>query len=850
MSVLTAEHQATGSAWAVPLSLRLALRELRGGIAGFYIFVACVALGAMTIAAVGTLAASIQHAITREGGVLLGGDAEASLVHRQATPEEMKLIAAQGTVSTVATLRSMARIDDGTGQALVQIKAVDNAYPLYGAVQFENGQGSLADIRRPGAVAVERGLLDELGLKLGDSFQIGSSTVKIAAVLAKEPDRLAIGLSLGPRVLMSLDTLNKTGLAQPGSLIDWRYRIKEGARPVTKASLSKALPDTGFRVRDRHDPSPGVNQSIDRLRDFLTLVGLTALLTGGIGVANSVSAFIERKRRIIAAYKALGASGGLITRSFLIQVLIVAALGIAIGLVTGTFLPFIIASFYSASLPVQLDFGFYPAPLLLAASYGLLIALIFILWPLGRARQIRAAELLREEVGGMRRWPPRAFIAGSVVSAVVLVTMAVTLSQQPKIAAYALAAVAATFAIFAALGYGFQRLARMLPRPRRPELALALGNIGGPAALTRTVTVSLGAGLTLLTTIGLTDASMTSELKTQLPAKAPSHFFVGINKTDFKGFAALVAAKAPGSELNSAPMLRGKIVSLKGVPAAQIKPPDEAQWVLNGDRGLTFSDTPPAESKIVEGKWWPKGYAGEPLVSFEADLGRALGLKLGDSVTVNVLGRNVTAKIANFRTVQWSSLNINFVMIFSPNTLEAAPYNILATLSWPHSEPQREADVVRAVAAAYPTVTAVRVRDALETVNRLVNQVFTAIRVASGLTLLSGVLVLAGALSTVRARRVYEAVILKTLGATRRRILYAHIAEYLILGLATAFVAAGAGTIVAWVLMTHIIDMPLTLSAASLLQTVLFATISIAAFGLFGTARVLNAKAAPYLRAE
>jgi putative ABC transport system permease protein len=850
MSVIAAEHEAGGGVWAWPLSLRLALRELRGGIAGFYIFVACVALGAMTIAAVGTLAASIQHAISREGRVLLGGDAEASLVHRQATPDEMKLIEAQGSVSTVATLRSMARLEGGGGQALVQIKAVDAAYPLYGSVLFEDGKSDLAVIRRPAAVAVERGLLEQLGLKVGDRFQLGSETVEITAVLAKEPDRLAVGLSLGPRVLMSLETLEKTGLSQPGSLIDWRYRIKENAEGLTKEKLAKTLPDTGFRIRDRHDPSPGMNQSINRLRDFLTLVGLTSLLTGGIGVANSVSAFIERKRRVIAAYKALGASGALITRSFLIQVLIVAALGIAIGLFAGVILPFLVTSLYGARLPIQLDFGFYPAPLLLAAAYGFLIALIFILWPLGRARQIRAGELLREEVDGPKRWPPRAFAAGSIASAVALAAMAVSLSQQPKIAAYALAAVGLTFAIFAALGYGFQALARVLPRPRRPELALALGNIAGPAALTRTVTVSLGAGLTLLTAIALTDVSMTEELKTQLPEKAPSHFFVGINKTDFKGFSDLIAAKAPGSELNSAPMLRGKIVSLKGTPAAQIKAPDEAQWVLNGDRGLTFSETPPPDTKIVEGKWWPKGYSGEPLVSFEADLGRALGLKIGDSVAFNVLGRNLSAKIANFRTVQWTSLNINFVMIFSPNTLEAAPYNMLATLSWPHSDPQREAEVVKAVAAAYPTVTAVRVRDALETVNRLVTQVFTAIRVAGSLTLLSGVLVLAGALSTVRARRVYEAVILKTLGATRRRILAVHIAEYLILGLSTAIAAAGAGTAVAYVILTRIIDVPFTLSASALLQTVLFATICIAAFGLFGTARVLNAKAAPYLRAE
>jgi putative ABC transport system permease protein len=847
----TAEQVGARPRLSLPLSLRLALRELRGGISGFYIFVICIALGAMAIAAVGTLSASIERAISREGRVLLGGDVEARRVHRQATPQERRLLEAQGTVSEVATLRSMARLADGAGQALVQVKAVDRAYPLYGAAEFEDGK-SLADIRQPGAAAVERALIEQLGLKTGDRFQLGNETLTVAAVLSKEPDRLTAGLTLGPRVLVSLETLNRTGLAQPGSLINWRYRVRdEAAGPQLTEKLTAELAGEGFRVRDRTDPSPGVSRSLRRLSDFLTLVGLTALLTGGIGVANSVSAFIERKRKVIAAYKALGAPGSLITRSFLIQVLIFALLGIGIGLLVGTALPFLATGLYGAILPIQLEFGFYPKPLLLATAYGLLIALIFILWPLGRARQIRAGELMREPVeGNSRRWPPPAFAAGSAVSAIVLTLMAIFLSQQPHIAAIAIAAVAVTFLIFAALGYGFQRLAGALPRPGRPEIALALSSIAGPAGLTRTVTVSLGAGLTLLTAIALTNASMTDELKTQIPDQAPSHFFVGINKNDFTRFSELIAAKAPGSQLNSAPMLRGQIVELAGTPASEVKPPQEAAWVLNGDRGLTFSERLPDDSQIVEGEWWPEGYSGEPLVSFEAETGKALGLKIGDKVTFNVLGRNVTAKLANFRTVEWTSLNINFVMIFSPNTLEAAPYGVLATLTWPQSDPAGEAEIVRAVAAQFPTVTAVRVRDALETVNSLLGKVFVAIRVAGSLTLLSGVLVLAGALSTARARRIYEAVILKTLGATRRRILLAHMAEHLILGLATAIVAALAGTVVAYILLTQIIEISFTAPAGALLQAAILATIFMVAFGFFGTLRVLNAKAAPYLRAE
>jgi putative ABC transport system permease protein len=853
VTAIPAEAEGRGRTTPLPLSFRLALRELRGGLSGFYIFVACIALGAAALAAIGTLSSAIQNGIAREGQVLLGGDIEASLVHRQASEAERRILQSAGPVSEVATLRSMARLPDGSSQALILLKAVDGTYPLYGAVTLEDG-ANLKEALRPGGAAVERALLEQLGLKQGSTFKLGEATLEITAVIVSEPDRLSAGPSLGPRVMVSLETLQKTGLAQPGSLIDWRYRIKQPGEVEMadfKDKIARELPTSGFQVRDKTDPSPGISRAIDRLADFLTLVGLTALLAGGIGVANAVSAFIERRRKVIAIYKALGAPRDLITRSFLIQVMLLAAIGVVIGLAIGAALPFLFTAAYGPVLPVRLDIGIYPGSLALAAAYGLLTALIFVLWPLGRASQIRAGELLREEVSGRKGWPPRLFIAASLGCALLLVATAVIFAQDKKIAAITLAAVVATLLLFGALGQGFRLLARRLPRPRSPELKLALANIAGPGGLTSTVTISLGTGLTLLTAIALTNASLTEELRSEIPDRAPSHFFVGIPKTSYDAFSALIAQTAPGTQLEAAPMLRGKIVSLAGVPAAQIKAPPNAEWVLNGDRGLTFSEETPKDSRVLEGEWWPKDYQGEPLVSFEAELGHALGLKLGDMVTVNVLGRNVTAKLANFRTVRWNSFGINFVMIFSPNTLAAAPYNMLATLSWsaPH-DAKAEADVVRAVTGAYPTVTSVRVKDALETFNSLMGKVFAAVRVAGGLTLFSGVLVLAGALATARARRIYEAVILKTLGATRWRIVAAHLAEHIALGLATAVVASAAGALVSYVILTELMEVGFHPSAAALLQASLLATIFMVAFGSFGTLRVLAAKASPYLRAE
>lgn len=853
MTAIPAEARASSGPLALPLSLKLALRELRGGISGFYIFLACIALGSAAIAGIGTLSSAIQSGIAREGQTLLGGDIEASLVHRRATDAERTYLNAQGPLSEIATLRSMVRTPDGSRQSLVLVKAVDGAYPLYGAVALEDGE-ALGAALRPGAVAVERALLEQLGLEKGSRITLGEATLQIAAVILSEPDRLSAGPSLGPRVMMSLDTLGTTGLFQPGSLVDWRYRIKEDDAATVgafKQKIARDLPTSGFQVRDKSDPSPGISRAIDRLTDFLTLVGLTALLAGGIGVANAVNAYIERKRKVIAIYKATGASRNLITRSFLLQVLMLAILGIAIGLAIGMLLPFVFTALYGPVLPVRLDIAIYPSALLWAAAYGLLTALIFILWPLGRASQVRAGELLREEVEGKTGWPPLPFAIGSAACAVLLAVMAIAFAQDRTIAAITLAAVSVAFVLFGALGHGFRMLARRLPRPRRPELALALANIAGPGGLTRTVTISLGTGLTLLTAIALTNASLTEELSTQIPERAPSHFFVGVPKAAYPGFAELVTKTAAGSELEAAPMLRGQIVSLAGIPAAQIKAAPSAEWVLNGDRGLTFSEAPPKDTQIMEGVWWPKDYAGEPLVSFEVESARALGLKIGDEVTVNVLGRNVSAKIANFRTVRWNSFGINFVMIFSPNTLASAPYNVLATLTWsaPHDE-KAEAEIVRTVTAQYPSVTSVRVRDALETFNSLMGKVFAAIQVAGGLTLFSGVLVLAGALATARSRRIYEAVILKTLGATRWRIVAAHLTEHLILGLVTAVLASGAGAVVAYVILTQLMELSFHPSLFALLQAAFLATIFMVAFGLFGTLRVLGAKASPYLRSE
>jgi putative ABC transport system permease protein len=838
----------------LPLELRLALRDLRGGFAGFTVFLICIALGTGAIGTINSLSDAIQNAIERDGKVLLGGDLDATLVHRQANAGERAYLASIGEVSEVATLRAMARKPDGNGQALVDLKAVDGAYPLYGAISFEGGRG-LGSLGRQDGIAVDQSILDQLQLTLGDSITLGRTSFPITAVIEQEPDRLAAGPAFGARILLSLNTLKKTGLVEPGSLVRWSYRIKtgKGPPPSFRKELSAKFPEAGFLVRDSSDPSPGVRSTLQRLTEFLTLVGLTAMLTGDIGVANAVSGFVERRRLTIATYKSLGASQRIIFRVFFLEVGLLTVAGILAGFAIAVLVPLFSARLMHGLVPIAIDPGPQGHALALAALFGLLTSLPFILWPLGRAQQVRAAELFRSSGDEHLGLPPRTYQLASLAAVALLAAAAVILSQEHRIAAITCAALLGIFALFWGVGTGIRRLAARMRRPKRPEMALALANIGGPASLSRTIALSLGTGLTLLTAVSLVDASLTDELKTRLPENAPSFFFIGVPKQDLEAFRGLVDKNAPGARVSSAPMLRGRLVALRGVPVEQIKPPSSAEWVLNGDRGITHSAALPPGSQVSEGAWWQPDHEGEPLVSFEADIGKALDLKIGDTVTVNVLGRNLTARIANFRKVKWGSIDINFVMIFSPNTLRQAPFNYLATLSWPEGQPpdtKAEARVMKSVAAAYPTISAIRVRDALNAINGVFEKVMRAVRTAGSVTLVMGALVVAGALITAQRRRIYEAVVLRTLGASKQRIIRAHLLEYLMMALLLSLIAAALGLFAAYAVVTYVMSLSFSLSLSALLQPSLIETIFVVMLGAMGTLRVLSAKPAHYLRSE
>ena len=853
----------------MPLPLRFAWRELRGGLRGFGVFIACIVLGVMAIAGVGSVAESLSDGLSAAGRVILGGDLAFSLVQREATAEERAFLNAHGTVSVAATLRAMARTpppnppphagEGREGAALVEVKAVDDDYPLFGTATTDPVLPLASVLVKHGdafGAAADPALFARLDLKPGDRITIGTVPIELRAALTSEPDKLASGIGFGPRLLISEAALRASGLLQPGSLVRWQYRLRlpeaaasEAAVTALEHQAQAQFPDAGWEIRTRQKASPQLERNVERFSQFLTLVALTALLVGGVGVANAVASSMARKRDVIGTLKALGATGGDIFVAYCAEIMLVALFATLIGAALGAALPFAISWAFGAAIPLPVAPALYPAVLIEAIVYGLLTALAFALWPLGRARDVPVAMLFRDQVAAERHWPRRRYIVATALVVAALAALAIFFAYDRYLAAIFVGSAALIFVALRLIALLIMALARRLPHQRSTLLRLAIANIHRPGALTPSVVLSLGLGLSLLVTVIEIDGNLHREFAAALPEHAPAFFFLDIPAAQADGFDTLMHQQAPGSRIDRVPMMRGRIVAAKGIKAADLKPGEGSAWVLRGDRGITYATAAPQGSRLVAGEWWPADYAGPPLVSVESRTAKDLGLALGDAVTVNVLGRNITARIANLRVVDWQSLGINFVLVFSPNTFAGAPHTDIATLTFADGGTgPEETPIVKALARTFPTVSAVRVKDALDAVDQMVGNLLLGLRGASALTLLAAALVLGGALAAGQRFRVYDAVVLRTLGATRGRLIAAYALEYLLIGLAAVVFGMAFGTLAAELVLTRVMELPfhwITGQAAAAACAALIVTVVL---GLVGTFNALRHKPAQVLR--
>jgi putative ABC transport system permease protein len=788
----------------LPLSLRLALRELRAGFRGFYIFLVCLFLGVATIASIGNLSGSLVAGLAQRGQEILGGDMDVRLVHRQLVAAEQSYLAAQGELSHVATMRVMAQNLDTGQNLLVEAKAIDEIYPLAGTLDLQ-GDAQRAALFTPSYAAfIEQSLLDQLDVALGDEIKLGDIKVKLVALIAREPDRLAGGFALGPRLMVSHATLTASGLNQPGAVISHHYRLKLAQGDATRldqvrTALDNEFPLAGWRLRDRRDASPAVRRTVERVGLFLTLVGLTALAVGGIGVGNAISAYLTQKRKTLAIYKALGARQALVGRIYLNQIVLLASIAIGAGLLFAVAALQAAQPYLQAILDIPLTIRPYLPSLGAATLFGLATAVGFTLAPLGVAAQLNPAALFRGAVEDT--YPPLSAVYRFAILAClgIIIGLSFAISERADITLYFILALASSYVLLRITAWSVGQLARRMGQGGRFGWRLAWRNMTRPGAVVQSVILSVGLAVTLIATLAQIEGNFSAQLQRDFPDRAPSFFAIDIQPSQRTDFVAYVTSQSAFRDYDMVPMLRGSVLALNGVPVANITPSPDIAWFLRGDRGLTYAATPPADEHISAGEWWPADYMGPPLVSMDQRIASGLGLELGDRIKVNVLGRALEAEITNFRRVDYGSGQIAFALIFSPSPLQAAPHTMLATISM---APEAEQGFSRALTSQFSNITLVRVKDAIETVAQLLAQFANAIWLLSVVTILASVFVLAGALASSRQGRLKDAAILLALGARRAAILRVFITEYAILSALAAVIAGGLSTVASWAILT------------------------------------------------
>lgn len=838
------------------LAFRIARRELRGGIAGFRVFLLCLMLGVAAIAGVGTVRVAIESGLRDQGAILLGGDAQLEFTYRTATDAERAWMAARATaLSEVIEFRSMivAGTGEGEDRALTQVKAVDGAYPLTGAVQVEPALPlDQALGRQPGGIygaLLDPVLADRLGLAIGDRFRLGRAEFILTGRLLREPDSTGTGFALGPRTLLLTEALDGSGLLEPGSLFETEYRLT--LPPSTdldslQAAAEADFAGAGMRWQDSRRAAPGAERFVDRIGSFLVLVGLAGLAVGGVGISAAVRAWMERKAETIATLKAIGATNALIRNVFLIQLGALTVAGIALGLMLGAGLPWLARGAIAARMPISVDITIAPAALAEAALYGALVAAIFTLWPLARMAEVRAAALYRDLGPGRRRLPGAGalvLIAGLLAS---LVAAAVWFSGLWALALGTLGGIAAALAILTLAATGLRWLARATAhRARgRPVLRAALAAIGGPRSEAAPVILSLGLGLSVLAAVGQIDAGLRSAIDRDLPQRAPAYFVVDIQPDQISPFLDRLAAMDAVEKVETAPMLRGVVSRINGQDARTVA---GEHWVVRGDRGITYAATPPEGTKVVAGSWWPADYTGPAQASMSAEEAGELGLGLGDRITVNVLGRDIEAEITSLREVDFATGGIGFVLTLNPAALAGAPHTHIATI---YAPPQAEAAILRDLARDFPNITAIRVRDAIDRVTEALGAIARATALAAGVTLLTGFVVLIGAAAAGERARAWEAALLKVLGASRGRILASFALRAALMGAAAGIVAIVFGALAGWAVLVLVMEADFHFAPIPAIAIVAGGVLATLLAGLVFARRPLAARPAQILRAR
>ncbi len=829
------------------LAVLLALRDLRGGAGSLRLLLAGIAIGVAVIAATGSISAGISQAVRQDAHTAIGGDISLRLFHQAADPDQRAFLSAIGSYSEIAELRARAGGPAAGASTLVEIRAVDAAWPLYGTVDLEPPLALDAALERRDGIwgaAVEPALLAALGLARGDMLQVGPVRFQIRALLRAEPGGDARPFALGPRIVVHRGAIEGTDLAAPGAPIYWYslLRLAPGVEVAeATAAIERQFPDAGWRIVAAADGPPGMERMVEIGRVLSLLAGVSVLLIGGVGVACAVSAHLADRTATVAILRSLGATGRVVTTAFFLQIMLVACLAVALGLAAGAAVAAIPGMLWQEAIS---GFDFVqPRALAIAAAFGLLAAGVFASWSLARLRDAGPQSLFRDIETPLRPATRTrllvALLGGGALAALILVTTAM-----PFLALLFAAAAAVAAALFLLLGRGIALAAGRGAHRCGPLLRLALGSLSRPGAATVPVVAALGLGLSLLVVVRTLEATAVHHIEQTVPNEAPDLALVNVAPAEADALDGELAALPGVERLERAPFLHARLSHVARRRLVQGDVPRDVAWAVRGDRGVSWRADPPPGSDIVAGAWWLPDHAGPQLASVDAVVARRLGLAVGDELTLNVQGEPVTATVANLRRIDWTRLRLDFPILLSPPQT-VPPHREIAAL-W--VDPGATEPVERLLAERFPAVATLRVAPALEKVEAAVRAAADLLGALSAAALLAAVIVFAGCLATTWRRRLRDMVLLKILGARPRQLMLAGMLELAILGAVTALAAGLLGTLGGWLVVTRLSPdgwvfrplIPLAIAGAVVAGTALA--------GLWLPRRVLRGRPADMLR--
>lgn len=882
-------------------ALHMAWRETRAAWRHFLYFFVCIALGVGALVGVALFSANVEQAVTREARGLMGGDVEVRLSRPMSGKGEavLRSLAGRGiSLLHVSELAGMAAVVDGAPSRqtqLVELKAVEAGYPFYGNLVVEPSfplmdllSSSECSTPHPspltshgicyGAV-VQQSLLIRLGLSVGGRFRVGDATFTITGVLRKEPDRVAGPFNLGPRVMVSREGLAAAELIKPGSRVRERYLLKTPlavpSQPLVY-ELRGRLAGESARVTGYRNAQPQLKQFLDQLTRYLGLIGLTALFIGGIGVATTIHAFIREKLQTIAILKTVGAESRAVIGTYLLQAALLGTIGSLAGAALGaglqSALPPLVTGLFGPELLAQLDFSgsltlLALPPIIKGVALGLLTTLLFTLWPLLAIREISPARIFRRDVQAPamdRSWLHRLgltdrvrLMTGLGIGAG-LAALAVWQAGNWRIGLLFIAALGAAVLLLTLSAALLVRAIRTIPGPRSVAVRHAIGNLHRPGSQAVGVMVSVGIGVMVIVAVSLLERTLVDQVGESRPVESPSFFFIDIQPDQKEPLLRLLRERTPDPSPEATPLVRSRLHAIDGRAVAAVedaeRPHDGQQdrrkhWYLTREYVLTFLRDLPRDNRVIKGKWWkPDQSFDRPQVSIEEDAARNLGVELGSTLTFEIQGTTIEAEVSSIRRVEWGNFSTNFYMIFSPGSLDGAPFTYVATVRVP---PEEEVPLQQAVVAAFPNVTAINIGDVLDSFARILDRLALAIRSIAVFCILAGALVMAAALAATRYRRLYESVVLKALGATRGLVARSFAVEYALLGAAAGLIGTALASLLSWAVLKFILeDVTWTLQPGVLAVGFILTLLLSLVVGFLSTFRLLGQPPLAVLRHE